>query len=143
MKFIALLLTLSASAFVSISASAAGIHSCDGLDSIGGLIATKTVDNVKLAYVSTEEPAAAPDHLLVFIYGAEMSQTCTAISLNSQGSGFGYVNLSSLKSVSYNSEKGRLFEITVYEPSYDGTQGKPAQIRFRTNSVTGKVSLEN
>ena len=141
MKFFATLFILTAS----ISASAAGTHDCKGLDSIGNLIgATKTLGNVKLAYVSTEEPAAAPDHLLVFIYDKEMGQTCTAISRDREGNGFGSVNMDSLKSVAYDSNEGRTFEITVGLPDTDGSNGpKPTQIRFRTNSLTGKVSILN
>ena len=143
MKFAAALFLFASSMTASLSASAAGTHACGALDSISSLIgSTKSFDNVKLAYISTEEPAAAPDHLLVFVYDKEMGVTCTAISRDDQGGGFGYVNMAALKSVSYDSKLGRLFEITVNEPSYDGVSGKAVKIHFRTNSITGAVSLE-
>lgn len=143
MKLAAALCLFASSLTASLSASAAGTHACGALDSISALIGnTKSVDDVKLAYVSTEEPAAAPDHLLVFVYDKEMGVTCTAISRDDQGSGFGYVNMTTLKSVSYDSKLGRLFEITVTEPNYDGDTGKAVKVRFRTNSITGTVSLE-
>jgi len=127
----------------SLSASAAGTLACGALDSISALSSnTKSIDNVKLAYVSTEEPSAATDHLLVFVYGKEMGVICTAISRDDQGSGFSYVNMTTLESVSYDRKLGRLFEITITEPNSDGDTGKAVKVRFRTNSITGTVSLE-
>lgn len=138
------MLALIATAIVSISASAAGLHDCSQLDSIGNLIGnTKSIGSVKVAYVSTEEPAAAPDHVLVFVYDNEMGMTCTAISMNDQGSGFGFVDMSSLKSIGYDAKKGRLLSIKVSLPNYDGIgTPKTETVKFRANALTGKVTLE-
>ncbi|MGE4130954.1 MAG: hypothetical protein AB7F86_04915 [Bdellovibrionales bacterium] len=135
--FLAIALHFSSSAF------AAATHECGHLDSIGMLIGqTKTFgDNVKVAYVSTEEPAAAPDHVLVFVYDNEMGIYCTAISMSSTGRGFGSVDMSSLKSTGYDSKLGRLLEITVLQPNPDGA-GKREVIRFRANALNGQVTLE-
>jgi hypothetical protein len=145
MKLSTLLLSLAygSLAFLPLVALAAGTHDCEGLDSIGNLIGTtKSIGNVKVAYVSTEEPAAAPDHVLVFVYDNEMGVTCTAISRDSEGNGFGFVNMSSLKSIGYDAKLGRLLQINVTQPNYDGEAGKTETIRFRANAVTGKVTLE-
>ncbi len=80
-----ILLFISLLSIQALAAAPGNVHSCEGLDSIGMLIGqtksfTSGETSVKVAYVSTEEPAAAPDHLLVFIYGPEMSIDCFAIS---------------------------------------------------------------
>ena len=139
MKLFAIVVT----ALVSFSAAATGTHGCENLDSIGNLIGqTKSFPGVKVAYVSTEEPAAAPDHVLVFVYGDEMSIDCTAVSMNRAGSGFGSVDMNSLKSIGYDAKTGRLLQIDVYAPNYDGRGGERMTIKFRANALTGKVTLE-
>jgi hypothetical protein len=138
MKFLSLLLLV----FASVSASAAGTHPCGTLDSIGNLIGNpKLFGNIKIAYVSTEEPASAPDHVLVFVYDREMGVTCTALSDNQQ-TGFGSVDMSTLRSVSYDAKQGRLFAITVQLPNYESTTTQSQAIHFRVNSLNGKVTLE-
>lgn len=99
----------------SFTAQAAVIGSCDGLDSIGNLIGQpKTYANgaIKVAYVSTEEPAAHPDHVLIFVAGEEMSLDCFAVSASDDRGGFGSVGFDKIKS-SYNSTRGLLLEIPV------------------------------
>jgi hypothetical protein len=138
------LFLLIATILVSFSAAAVGTHACAGLDSISMLIGnTQTFGNVRVAYVSTEEPAAAPDHILVFVYDNEMGNQCTAISREADGSGFGSVDMSSLKSISYDAKKGRLLSINVVMPNVEDTsKGKVETIKFRANALTGKVTLE-
>jgi hypothetical protein len=141
MKFTILLATV----VVSFTASAAGTHKCDGLDSIGNLIGnTKSLGTaIKVAYVSTEEPAAAPDHVLVFIYDQEMGYSCTAISRNSDGGGFGSVNMSTLKTVSYDAKKGVLFSVQVVIANVeDAGKSQTETLRIRANQATGLVTLE-
>ncbi len=143
MKFLSLVLM----GFVSFSAMAAGTHSCDGLDSIANLIGeTKSFGEggVKVAYVSTEEPAVAPDHLLVFVYDNEMGYTCTAISRDSDGNGFGFVDMNSLKGISYDAKKGVLFSVKVTLPVYEDFDDEIdiRTLKIRANQATGVVTLE-
>ena len=51
---------------------AAVTHPCEGLNDIGMLMTTQSFERVRVAHVSTEEPAAAPDHVPVFVYANEM-----------------------------------------------------------------------
>jgi hypothetical protein len=132
----------SAAVLLSTSAFGAGLHDCNGLDSIGNLIAAKSIGSVKVAYVSTEEPAVAPDHVLIFIYDQQMGHTCTAISQDVEGRGFGFVDMTTLKSIAYDAQKGRLFQIKVTLPRTGMEDGEIEKIQFRTNAITGKVTLE-
>ncbi len=119
MKFLSLLASLVLTANV----QAAVIGSCDGLDLIGNLIGNPVSfaeGAVRVAYVTTEEPAAAPDHLLVFVYGEFMSLNCYAISANENQGGFGGIDMSKLKS-SYDSNKGLL--LTVPASVWAGEDG--------------------
>lgn len=127
----------------SLPAFAIGTHECGSLDSIGNLMGnTKSFGNVKVAYVSTEEPAAAPDHVLVFVFDNEMGVTCTAISEDSDGNGFRSVNMSSLKSIGYDAEKGRLLQIKITHPGIDESPYVVETIKFRASALTGAVTLE-
>jgi hypothetical protein len=119
MKFLSLLASLVLTANV----QAAVIGSCEGLDSIGNLIGNPVSfaqGAVRVAYVSTEEPAAAPDHLLVFVYGEFMSLNCYAISANDGQGGFGSIDMSKLAS-SYDAKKGLL--ISVPATNWTGEDG--------------------
>ena len=110
----------------SLSAQAASVSDCEGLDSIGMLIGnTKTFGKggVKVAYVSTEEPAIAPDHILVFVYGEEMSMTCSAVSFESPKRGFGSIDFDKTTS-SYNSKTGLTLTIPVQAPTIDAVTAK-------------------
>src|SRR5690242_18132620 len=99
--------------FLSSSAFAAGVHSCENLDSIGNLVGnvkTYAEGQIRVAYVSTEEPVAAPDHLLVFVYSEPMSMMCFAVSADADGHGFGGIDMEQIHS-SYDSEKGLLLSV--------------------------------
>lgn len=118
---------------VSVSAQAASIGTCEGLDSIGNLIGqTKSFANgaVKVAYVSTEEPAAAPDHLLIFVYGEEMSITCASVDAW-EGAGFASLDMSKMTS-SYDANKGLLisFPARIW---MDSDQYKTEIVNVRVN----------
>lgn len=141
------LLMLLTTAIISSSAFAtAGTHDCTGLDSIGNLIGnTKSFGNgaIRIAWVSTEEPAAAPDHVLVFIYDKEAGYSCTAISRDSEGNGFGSVDMTTLKSISYDAKLGLLLSIQVAQPDFSGDGKRVMEtLKFRVNQATGKVTLE-
>lgn len=139
MKLVLLLSTI----FFSTLAFAAATHECGHLDSIGNLVgSTKSFDNVRVAYVSTEEPAVAPDHILIFIYDLQMGQSCTAISRDAEGNGFGFVEMTSLKMISYDPQKGRLLQINVKHPNREDRRGRVEKLRFRANDQTGKVTIE-
>jgi hypothetical protein len=128
-------------ALMGLSANAASVHDCGYLDSIGNLMEPyKTFANgaIRVAYVSTEEPAAAPDHVLVFIYGPEMSVTCRAISQDDE-LGFSSVNMKSIKT-KYSSTKGLLVTLTAY--TWDGQVSTPQTLKIRVNQATQNVTLE-
>src|SRR5262249_42105146 len=132
---VALITSLLTLGLTSFGAFAANTHECGTLDSIANLIGnTKTLGNggVKIAYVSTEEPAAAPDHILVFVYDNEMGSTCTAISRNADGGGFGYVNMKTAKGISYDAKTGVLISVDVTLPNHDG-DGKVETLKIRAN----------
>lgn len=138
MKLIALLATL----VLSVSANAAGVHECGYLDSIGNMMESyKSYANgrIRVAAVTTEEPAAAPDHILVFIYNDEMGVTCKAVSANADGFGFGGIDWSSLKS-KYDATKGLLITATV--SVYDGEDFQKETVKFRINQKTETVTIE-
>src|SRR5262249_57281038 len=108
---------------VSLSAHAsplAAVHDCGGLDSIGNLIGNVrsfAQGAIRVAYISTEEPAAAPDHLLIFVAEEPMGAVCYAISANAEGRGFSRVDMKGL-TASYDSNKGLLLSVPVsaYDP---------------------------
>jgi hypothetical protein len=132
---------------LSAPSQAAVIGSCDGLDSIGNLIGNpRTFANgeVKVAYVTTEEPAAAPDHLLIFVYDNEMGQNCFALNAGPDSQGFGYVDLAGV-AASYDVAKGLLLSVPVFEPSYDGSRQPKELVKVRVNrkdSTQPKVTIE-
>jgi hypothetical protein len=102
---------------------AAAVHDCGGLDSIGNLVGNVrsfAQGAIRVAYVSTEEPAAAPDHLLIFVAEEPMGASCYAVSANADGRGFSYVNMKGL-TASYDSNKGLLVSVPVN--SYDSNKG--------------------
>jgi hypothetical protein len=138
MKLLSLLATL----VLSVSANAASVGDCDYLDSIGNLVEPyKTYANgaIRVAYVSTEEPAAAPDHFLVFIYGDEMDVTCKSVSYSADKFGFSSIDWSSLKA-KYDAGKGLL--ITAKARYSDGADFYPVTVKFRINQATKDVTIE-
>ncbi|RZA09082.1 MAG: hypothetical protein EOP11_02850 [Proteobacteria bacterium] len=144
MKILPLLLL---SALTSISAQAAAVHSCEGLDSVGNLVGnvrSYAQGAIRVAYVSTEEPAAAPDHILVFVADNEMGQTCYAVSASKDGMGFAGVEMPAIKS-DYDAAKGLLVTIPVskYDPDTGAVPGGEVKIRINRTKAEGKqVSLE-
>jgi hypothetical protein len=140
------LLPVLALALFSLSARAASIGDCEGLDSIGNLIGqTKSFaeNNVKVAYISTEEPASSPDHLLIFVYGEEMSVTCASVNAGEEKHGFGYINMAKLTS-SYDRAKGLL--ITFPGSVWTGEDGKYrdelVKVRIDRSGSEPKITLE-
>lgn len=132
----------------SIAANAAVAHECGSLDSIGNLVDNLVMfryGGVKVAHVSTEEPAASSDHILVFTYNDEAGGSCTAISNGAafEGQGFANINMKTLKQVSYDAEKGVLLQVKVGIPNGENSMNpKSADLKIRANYETGKVTLE-
>ncbi len=128
-------------ALMGLSANAASVHDCGYLDSIGNMMESyRTYANgaIRLAYVSTEEPAAASDHVLVFIYGPEMSITCRAISQDDE-LGFSSINMKSIKT-KYSSSKGLLISLNAF--SWNGQVRTLQPLKIRVNQATQDVTLE-
>ncbi len=110
------------------AAPAAAVHKCEGLDSIGNLVGnvrTFAEGSIRVAHVSTEEPVAAPDHVLIFVAVEPMGVECFAISETAQGRGFGSVDMAGLHA-SYDAAKG--LALTFPVKRYDNETGttKPA-----------------
>ena len=142
MKFLSLL----ASLVLTVNLQAAVVGSCEGLDSIGNLVGNPVVfaqGAVKVAYVTTEEPAATPDHFLVFVYGEFMSLSCFAVSATEDQGGFGGIDMSKLKS-SYDANKGLL--LTVPAAVWAGEDGvyntEILKVRINRAGEEPVVSLE-
>lgn len=145
------LLSLLALGLISASAQAASVGSCEGLDSIGNLVDGPRYfanNEIRVAHVSTEEPAAAPDHLLVFVAEKEgiiMGSQCFAIS-QFEGLGFASLDLKGIKS-SYDAKKGLLLSVPVYiyNPDTGGSdlQKNPVKVRINRTAENPKVTIEN
>ena len=142
MKFLSLIFSIVLTANV----QAAVIGTCEGLDSIGNLIGNPVSfaqGAVRVAYVSTEEPAASPDHLLVFVYGEFMSLNCFAISAQENQGGFGGIDMSKLKS-SYDAKLGLL--LTVPASVWTGEDGvyntEILKVRINRSQEEPVVTLE-
>ena len=78
-------------------AAPAVVHKCGSLDSIANLVEpVKDFANnaIRIAHISTEEPTAAPDHLLIFVSVEPMGEECFAVSA---GAIWGFTLLMSLK----------------------------------------------
>ena len=130
---LALLVSFSAHA-----SPAAAVHDCGGLDSIGNLVGNVrsfAQGAIRVAYVSTEEPAAAPDHLLIFVAEEPMGAGCYAVSANADGRGFTSIEMSGLRAT-YDSDKGLLISVPVY--SYD-----PAKGAIPAGRVKVRISRKN
>jgi hypothetical protein len=140
-------LTLGLSTVARAAAPAAAIHTCEGLDSIGNLIGHVKEfgqGTIRVAYVSTEEPAAAPDHLLIFVADGEMGATCYAVSESKEGHGFAYVDMSKL-TASYDAAKGLLLSVAVSTYDVDAGSSKPAgmvKVRVSRKNGTSAVTIE-
>jgi hypothetical protein len=118
------------------------VHECKpNLDSIGNLVEpVKSFANgeIRVAHVSTEEPAAAPEHLLIFVSPlVGMGADCFAISASkypdSEDSYRGYYALEFDKlHASYDDRKGLLLRIPA--SIGDGGEQKPVgDLKIRIN----------
>lgn len=128
-------LVFSLTSLLTFSTQAASVGSCIGLDSIGNLTGNPVTfadGAIRVAHVSTEEPALTPDHLLVFIYGEEMSAYCFSIDAYIYQGGFGNIEMDKLKS-SYDTKKGLL--LTVPASVWTGEDGvyKTEILKIRIN----------
>ena len=138
---LALLVSFSAHA-----SPAAAVHDCGGLDSIGNLVGNVrsfAQGAIRVAHISTEEPAAAPDHLLIFVAEEPMGAGCYAVSANADGHGFTSIEMSGLRAI-YDSDKGLLISVPVY--SYDPDKGAiPAgrvKVRISRKNNNNSVTIE-
>jgi hypothetical protein len=122
------------------------VHSCEpSLDSIGNLI--EPVRNfangeIRVAHISTEEPAAASEHLLIFVQTQEgMGSDCFAVSAPRESgySGFYALDFARLRA-SYDDQKGLLLRIPA-SVNDSGNEKRVGDIQVRisrknNNSVT-------
>ena len=96
--------------FVATNAFAAPVvHACGNLNSIANLVEpVKDFANnaIRVAHISTEEPAAAPDHLLIFVSVEPMGVECFAVSAG-HNLGFYSLDVANIRG-SYDAEKGLL-----------------------------------
>jgi hypothetical protein len=109
------------------TALAAGVHDCGSvlehrhLDSIGNLVGNVrdfAEGAIRVAHVDIEEPASAPEHLLIFVAEEPMGFECYAVSADAEGRGFSSIDMDGLKAT-YDSNKGLLISVPVR--SFDST----------------------
>ena len=111
------------------------VHSCEAsLDSIGNLV--EPVQNfangaIRVAHISTEEPAAVSEHLLIFIRVKEgIGDDCFAVRASHETGYWGFYSLDFTKvRVSYNDQKGLLLRIPARVYDSDTADGKPSPPR--------------
>jgi hypothetical protein len=126
-------------------AAPAVVHECGSLDSISNLVEpVKSFANnaIRVAHISTEEPAAASDHLLIFVSVEPMGDECFAVSARRN---FGFYSLDFAKTEgSYDAQKGLLLVVPVSVLDPDKGVGKSAgDIRVRVNRKNGNsVTIE-
>jgi hypothetical protein len=127
-------------------AAPAIVHSCEAsLDSIGNLVEpVRTFANgaIRVAHISTEEPAAASEHLLIFVQTREgMGADCFAVSAPRESGYGGFYSLDFAKvRASYDEEKGLLLRIPA-SVNDSGSEKPVGDIKVRIsrkndNSVT-------
>jgi hypothetical protein len=78
------------------AAPAGAVHDRRGLDSIGNLVGNVrsfAQGAIRVAYVSTEEPASGSEHLLFFVAEEPMGLGCFAVSANADGRGFSSIDM--------------------------------------------------
>jgi hypothetical protein len=146
--FCALAMMFSGSAY----GAPAAVHGCEGLDSIANLVEPVrgfANNAIRIAHIDTEEPAAAPQHLLIFVAAELMGQDCFAVSPALPESGSvsvaGYSSIDFAKAqASYDAQKALLLvvPVSVFDPN-DGI-GKPAgNIKVRVSRKKGNsVTIE-
>ena len=126
-------------------AAPAIVHSCEAsLDSIGNLVEpVRTFANaaIRVAHISIEEPAAASEHLLIFVAerGRAWEPHCFAVSAPRESGYEGFYSLDFAKvRASYDEERGLLLRIAASE---NGSEKPVGYITVRIsrkndNSVT-------
>lgn len=130
------------------NAATAAIHDCEGLDSIQYLIGqTKNFEDhaITVAYVSTEEPAAAPDHVLFYVAaGEEYGVNCYAVSAQADETGFSSVDWDGLRA-KYVQGQGLIvkFGVSKYdnETGYSKPDGYVQVLINRADVNNPKVSI--
>jgi hypothetical protein len=123
------------------------VHECKPtLDSIGNLlepVRSFAKGNIKIAHISTGEPAASPEHLLVFVdTGHEGMSDCFAVSAakypDSPDVYQGYYALEFDKlHASYDENKGLLLQIPS-SVNDGGTQKPAADLKVRINRANAE-----
>jgi hypothetical protein len=132
-------------------AAPAVVHSCDAnLDSIGNLVEpVRSFANgaIRVAHISTEEPAAASEHLLIFVTakddegGSIGAADCFAVSAKSESGYWGFYSLDFAKvRASYDEQKGLLLRMPA-SVNKGGSEKPMGDIKVRisrknNNSVT-------
>jgi len=113
------------------------------LDSIGNLVGNVrsfAQGAIRVAHVDTEEPAAAPEHLLIFV-AEGLDVECYAVSADAEGRGFSSIDMDGLKAT-YDSNKGLLISVPVRSFDSDKQRSVPGRVKVRisrkdnNNSVT-------
>jgi hypothetical protein len=127
-------------------ANAAAIHDCGRLDSIGNLVGNVrsfAQGAIRVAYISTEEPAAAPEHLLIFVEEGSAGARCFAVSATADGRGFAAIDFKALEAT-YNSDKGLLISIPATTDPSLRTLVSTGRIKVRVDRRQGNnaVSIE-
>jgi hypothetical protein len=129
------------------------VQSCEAtkdffsLDSIGNLVdPVRPFANgeIRVAHISTEEPAAASEHLLIFIRSKEGNGIdCFAVSPPSESGRLGFYALDFAQlRASYSEDKGLLLRIPARVN--DGGEGRPVgDIKVRINrQYDNSVTIE-
>jgi hypothetical protein len=129
------------------------VHSCEAtekffsLDSISNLvdpIRPFASGEIRVAHISTEEPAAASEHLLIFIRSKEGNGIdCFAVSPPSESGRLGFYSLDfSQLRASYDERRGLLLRIPA--TVNDGGEGQSAgDIKVRINrKYDNSVTIE-
>jgi hypothetical protein len=142
----ALALAVSATAAMGAQAGpAAAVHNCQGLDSIGNLIGNVRFfaeGSIRIAHISTEEPAAAPDHVLIFVATDPMGLECFAVSETAEGHGFGSIDFDGLHA-SYDATKGLTLTIPVKRYNNSTGASKPAgEVKVIVNRKGGATAVK-
>jgi hypothetical protein len=127
-------------------ANAAAVHDCDRLDSIGNLIGNVrsfAQGAIRVAYITTEEPAAAPEHILIFVEEGPGGARCYAVSATADGRGFAAVDFKGL-AATYDSDKGLLISLSVATDPRRGASGSAGRVKVRIDRRSGNnaVSIE-
>ena len=139
------LLALVAS-FSAHAARAAAVHDCGSLDSIGNLVGNVrsfAQGAIRVAYISTEEPASAPEHLLFFVAEEPMGVGCFAVSANAGGHGFSSIDMNGLQA-SYDSNKGLLISVPIFfaDPDKGSIPAGRLKVRISRKNNNNSVTIE-